>query len=226
MDPESNPNTDTAHSPAAPAPQPSNGSPQVTPEIQALIDAAKAEAAQQAKNAAWAEARRAFEGKSKANGGQQQPAHPSTQTQQPAGNGADPAQVYMRLRTFDRAVDKYGLTDSARAILEGDFNAANPQDPAAWVSQRAEAFGWKAAGAATPATPAPDVPAPKTAPQGPPVTGSGAPANPNTTITDDTPILRMSDADKVALRRRIGDVAFVERMRKEFKENNVRVKFR
>lgn len=207
--------------PPAPAQPPSP--PQFTPEQMAWIEAEKTRAS----NAAAAAARKAEQARLGRRGGDEQPAQPPAPSNPPQPNGAaqDPAQVYMRLRTFDRAVDKYELPPSARDIIEADFNKASPQDPAEWVQQRAEAFGWKARGS-NPATPAPETPAPKTTPQGPPVTGSGAPANPTHTVTDDTPILRMSDADKIALRRRIGDVAFVERMRKEFKDGNVRVKFK
>lgn len=203
-----------------PAPAQPASPPQFTPDQLAWIEGEKTRAS----NAAAAAARRAEQSRHGNRGEPQQQPQPSNQAQQPQGNAADPAQVYMRLRTFDRAADKYGLSDAARAILEGDFNTANPQDPVGWVTQRAEAFGWKAAGPATPATPAPETPAAKTAPQGAPVTSSGAPANP-TTVTDDTPILRMTEGDRIALRRRIGDAAYVERMRKEFREGNVRVRF-
>lgn len=211
--------------PAAPAPQPDGtGTPAITPEIQALIDARAQDAATKAHNAAWKQAREKYE--KPASGGQQPP--PPKPNEQPAHPPQNVAEVVRaetnRIRSFERAVGQYGLDDNAIAMLEEDLNAANPSDPAEWVHKRAKAFGWKAGGSPTPATPAPaNTPAPQTAPKGAPVTGGGAPANP-TTITDDTPILRMSDADRIALANRIGVVAYVDRMRKEFK--NVRVRFK
>lgn len=203
-----------------PAPAQPASPPQFTPDQMAWIEAEKTRAS----NAAAAAARKAEQARLGRRGGDEQPAQSPAPSNPPQPNGAaqDPAQVYMRLRTFDRAVDKYELPPSARDIIEADFNKASPQDPAEWVQQRAEAFGWKARGS-NPATPAPETPAAKT-PQGPPVTGSGAPANP-TTVTEDTPILRMSETDRVALMRRIGNAAYVERFRKELREGNVRVRF-
>lgn len=205
-----------------PAPAQPASPPQFTPDQLAWIEAEKTRAS----NAAAAAARKAEQARLGRRGGEQdaQPPAPSN-PQQPSGAASDPAQVYMRLRTFDRAVDKYDLPSSARDIIEADFNKASPQDPAEWVQQRAEAFGWKTRGSSNPATPAPETPAPKITPQGAPVTGTGAPANPTTVVTDDTPILRMTDSDRIALRRRIGDADYVERMRKEFRQNNVRVRF-
>lgn len=204
--------------PPALAPQGQGSSaPTITPEIQALIDAAAREAATKANNAAWKQAREKYE-KPAGGGGQAPPAKSETQSP-PSSPPVDVRAELNRIRSFERAAGQFGLSAEALEILEGDFNTANPQDPGAWVKQRAAAFGWKAAGS-NPAPSAPATPAPK-AHQGPPVTGSGAPANP-TTVTDDTPILRMSNEARESLRRTIGDAAYVERMRKEFRTVRVR----
>lgn len=216
---EAPPNTDTTTQTAAATQSPSATSSGFS---QADIDAA----AQRAHNAAWAEARRKYEAPKTPSGGQPPATKQDTvTTQQP--QAVDVRAEVARIRSFERAAGGFGLSPAALELLEQDFNTANPQDPAAWVTQRATAFGWKQAGSATPATAtsATETPAPKITPHGPPVTGSGAPANSTTVVTDDTPILRMSEADRIALRKRIGDGPYVDRMRKEFRQGNVRVKF-
>lgn len=211
---EQNPNnTDTTTQPAAPATQPAATS---TPAFtQADIDAAR----EQAKNAAWAEARRTFEKKQQASGGTQ--ATPSNTAQTAP---VDPLAILKLRDDFDDATSDLTLNSDQKKFLRNLVMEKRPDNVGEYVTSFVKA--WGASKPATPATPAPETPAPKTTPQGPPVTGSGAPANPTHTVTEDTPILRMSDSDKIALRRKIGDVAFVERMRKEFKDGNVRVKFK
>lgn len=202
--------------PAAPAPQPSATS--ITPDIQAMIDAAK----QQAYNAGAAEVRRAFEAKGKPNGGNERPAATSA-----ASPHVDVSQEIARHRAFDRAVGKYDLSDKALGIIEAEFAAAKPSDPTAWFSERAEAFSFKRHGQSAASVTPPPATAPAAAPQpsGPPVTSNGAPSSP-TAITDDTPILRLSPADQLALQKRIGVKAFTDRMTKEFREHGTRVRLR
>lgn len=221
---EGDPSSDGG-APAAPVTPPApNGTPTITPDVQALIEQARADERTKTSNSVWKQAREKYE---KGNGGGQQP-QPPKQNDQPAPQPqtVDVRAEINRIRSFERAVGQYGLEADAIAMLEEDLNAANPSDPADWVHKRAKAFGWKASGGtstpATPATPA-AMAAPQITPKGAPVTGGGAPSNP-TTITDDTPILRMSNSDQLALRQRIGDVAFVDRMRKEFRNTRVRFK--
>jgi hypothetical protein len=217
---EQNPNTDTTNTQAAPAQQPGTGSPQITPEIQAMIDAAKAEAAQQAKNAAWAEARRTFEAKQKQSGAQA-PQTQAPKADAPASSGQD-AMALIKLRDdFDDAVGDLSLTGAQKKFLRDMVMEKRPDDVGGYVSNFVQLSGWKAAGSSNPATPAPESPAPKTH-SGPPVTGSGAPANPTNVVTDDTPILRLSEDARKALLNRIGPAAYVERMRKEFRTVRVR----
>lgn len=226
---DANQNPDNANPPAAPATQPGNGAPQITPEIQALIDAAKTEAAQQAKNAAWAEARRTFEAKQqKPTGGQPPQPKPQEQPASAAPPATDVRAELNRIRSFEREAGKYGLSADALETLEEDFNTANPPDPAAWVQKRATAFGWKPAGqAATPngnGSPPSGQPASNpVVPTGPPVTSRGAPP-PAGVPTDDTPIMSLSESDRKALIAKIGDVKYAERMLKEMARDNVRVR--
>jgi hypothetical protein len=207
---------------AALAPQPGNGTPSITPDVQALIEQARAEAAKQATDAAWKQARLKYE--KPASGGGQQPQTKPSDTHAPQPQTVDVRAEINRIRSFERAAGQYGLNGDALAVLEDDFNTANPSDPAEWVHRRAKAFGFKAGGGASnPATPGTaETPAPtKITPQNPPVTGSGSPANPTTQLTSDTPILRMSDADRIAYARR-DPAGYVKRMREEFKTTRVR----
>lgn len=212
--------------PAAPAPQPSATT--ITPDIQALLETAK----QQAYNAGAADVRRAFEAKGKPNGGNTPPAA----TPAPASQHVDVSSEIARHRAFDRAVGKFDLSDKALGIIEAEFASSKPPDPTAWLSERADAFGWKrhgqTAASVTPSSTPASVPgaAPSGSPAtgtntGAPVTSNGAPSSP-TAITDDTPILRLSPADQVALQQRIGVKAFTDRMMKEFREHGTRVRLR
>lgn len=210
------PNSDPSTPPpavATPAATPSN-----PPDIQAMIDAA----AQKAHNAAWKQARETFEKKSPATGGNERPAATSA-----ASPHVDVSQEIARHRAFDRAVGKYDLSDKALGIIEAEFAAAKPSDPTAWFSERAEAFSFRRHGQSAASVTTPPATAPAAAPQpsGPPVTSNGAPSSP-TAITDDTPILRLSPADQLALQKRIGVKAFTDRMTKEFREHGTRVRLR
>jgi hypothetical protein len=128
---------------------------------------------------------------------------------------------------FNDALSEFPFDKEQRRVVRDAARRENPADMDSFVANWGRMFG-KAPGqtAAPPTTtPAAATTAPKTTPQAPPVTGAGAPANSTTVVTDDTPILRMSEADRIALRRRIGDGPYVDRMRKEFRQGNVRVKF-
>jgi hypothetical protein len=205
----------TAPPPAAPATQPTTSAPTFT---QADIDAAK----QQAYNAGAAEVRRALEGKQKQPAAQQPP-KPEANTAAPS---VDVRTEITRIRSFERAAGAFGLSAEALEILETDFHTANPPDPAAWVQTRAKAFGWKAPGQpSTPPATAATTATPPSAPQGAPVTSTAAPAS-TTVVTDDTPIIRLSEADRGALLKRIGIKAYTDRMFSEFRASGTRVSFR
>jgi hypothetical protein len=215
---EQNPNNDTPP-PAPPAPA-TPAAPVVTPEVQALIN----QAAQAAHNAAWKQARETFEAKQKP-GAQPPPATTKTEPPPQPPPLTDVRAEINRIRSFERAVGQFGLSPAALDLLESDFNTANPQDPAGWVKQRAEAFGWKAPG--QPSTPAATVaattPPGTVAPTGPHITERPTPPAPHV-VTEDTPILSLSVSDRDALRAKLGDVAYAERFRRELKEKQVRIR--
>jgi hypothetical protein len=150
-----------------------------------------------------------------------EPARSAQQTPpvtQPTPPAPPPAQSDVRaevarIRAFERASGRYGLSDAALSVLEQDFNAANPPDPAAWVQQRADAFGWRA-GTPAPAPAASSATPPPATPTGPPVTAGGPPPNSNPVRTD-TPIHKLSIPAREALRREIGDIAFKNRLYSE-----------
>lgn len=217
-----NANTQTT----APAPQSaSTGAPTITPEVQALIDAARADAAKQANDSAWKAARLKYE---KPGNGGQQPQPPRSEPSAPAPQ-ADAMAVVSRLRAFDRAAGRFDLSESARDVLEADFNTANPSDPAAWIQQRAEAFGWKArGGTATPATQAPAQAgaAPAAAPSAPPpaMPPNGAP--PSRVVTEDTPFWQLSRDEQSALIKRMGPFEFKKLAFKQLAESGQRFSLR
>lgn len=220
------PNNDNpGNPPAAPAPQPSNGAPQITPEIQALIDAAKAEAAQQATNAAWKQARLKYE-KPPVSGGQQ-PTQPPKQDPPPNGNGQDALAIIALRDAFDDATSDLSLTGAQKKFVRELVMKERPSDVADYVSNFVTLSGWN--NKPTPAAPAtgsqPAQPANPAPPAGPPVTSRGAPP-PAGIPTDDTPIMSMSESDRKALIAKIGDVKYAERMLKEMARDNVRVRSR
>lgn len=199
---------------AAPAPQPA--APAITPEIQAMIDAARAEG----RNSGAAETRRALEAKLRNQApNAAQPPQAASQPQAPAAQSVD----YQAMRSFDRAMRRFDLSDDALAVVEEDFAKANPSDPTAWVTARATAYGWRQLGAtATPAPTSTPAPAPVAA-HANPVTANGAPSNPAHVVTGDVPIYRLSVADREALQRQLGPAKYVERMMSELRAGQVRV---
>lgn len=217
-------NPSPAANPPAPAPPASNP---FTPEQLAYIESEKAKA----RDAGAAATRRALEGR---------PARPPGETPQPPRNDNPPPAPQSqtvdvraemaRVRAFERAANRYGLTDAALSILEDDFNRANPTDPASWVSQRADAFGWKPGAHAQTVNPAGNGsppggsgPAPLAAAPPPSMPGS---APPSRVVTADTRIVDMSPADRDALADRVGEKAFRDRLRTELKADPRRVPLR
>jgi hypothetical protein len=202
---------ETSSTPTAPAPQ--SAAPAITPEIQALIDAARVEG----RNSGAAETRRALEAKIKP--------HPSAAAPQPAAPATPPPAAsppeYQAMRSFDRAMRRFDLSDEALAVVEEDFARANPSDPTAWVTARASAYGWKQLGATTMTPPVQPPAAPQASAN--PVTGNGAPSNPAHVVTGDVPIYRMSVADRSATLARLGPAKYVERMQAELRRDQVRV---
>lgn len=208
--------------PAAPAPQPGIGTPAISPELQAIIDARVAEAAQKASNAAWAEARRTFEGKSKAGAVSPPVAAPPA----PAQTAATPT-VTVDTDALTDALDEFTFDKEQRREIRAAARRENPADVDGFVSKWARMFG--KAGQNPPGNVvsapqgAPIATPPPVAPGTPPVTSRATPPN-HGTPTDDTPILSMSDSDRRALAAKIGDIKFAERMLKEMARDNVRVR--
>lgn len=203
---------------AAPAQQPA-ASALESPEVKAFV-AAEVE---RARNATWKQARETI-GK-KSNGttttAQQQPE--PAQTTQPTAGDVD----FARNRVYERTLARFDISDEAMAILDEDFARAKPADVGSWVTQRLTAFGAKQRGATTnPPTTSTPATAAQTAPvvvhAGPPVTSSGAPIS-STTVTADTPLIQMSEADRVSFIRQHGDVAYTDRFKKEARERGSRI---
>jgi hypothetical protein len=132
-----------------------------------------------------------------------------------------PAPAAYDAEALGDALAEFQFDKEQRAEIRAAARRDGISDVDAFVAKWARMFGKQPGSAATPATPAPESPAPKTH-SGPPVTGSGAPANPTNVVTDDTPILRLSEDARKALLNRIGPAAYVERMRKEFRTVRVR----
>ncbi len=131
---------------------------------------------------------------------------------------------------FNDALSEFPFDKEQRATVRDAARRENPSDVDAFVAKWGRMFGKQpgqtsAVATTTTTQAAATTTAPKTAPQGAPVTAGGAPANPTTVVTDDTPILRMSESDRVALMNRIGRDKYVDRMRQEFRTSNVRVRF-
>lgn len=145
---------------------------------------------------------------------------PSTHTPAPSA-----APATFDAEAFGDVLSEFPFDREQRAEIRNAAKRENPSDMDGFVAKWARMFGKQKAGGGTSSTPATQTapgstPAPQ-APAGPPVTGGGPPANP-TNVTDDTPLLRMSNADREALRQRIGDAEYVKRMREQFRTVRVR----
>lgn len=196
-----------------PAPATPASPPTFTAEQLTYIEGEKAKAA----NAAAAAARRAEQGKKPAGG---EPA-PQPRTESPAP--ASDAIAILKLRDdFDDAISDLTLTGAQKKFMREHIMEKRPADVAGYVRTFADTLGL---GKSTTPAPAATTAAPTSAPQGAPVTSTAAPANP-TTVTDDTPLLRLSDGDRQALLKRIGIKAYTDRMFSEFRANGTRVSFR
>lgn len=157
--------------PAAP-PQPTPApAPTITPEIQALIDAAVTTA----KNAAFADARRTFEGKQK----------PKSEPKQEPPN-ADDASSLLALRDgFDDATAELKLTKGQRQLLREAVMTKRPSEVDGFVTDYVTRAGWITEPVKEPATVAL---APKPPAAARPLSDLGSPAG--------TPAERASDVTK------------------------------
>lgn len=220
--PENPPPPDTSATAAAQQ-SPANGTPAITPDIQALIDARVRDAEERARNATWKQARESL-GKKKAGASEsaQQPAQqPTATTHAPAPSGDD----FGRVRAYERTLARYDFTDDALAMLDERFASEKPADVSAWVGRMANAFRVPQRGATTTATSTTSIAAQSAAvvaPAGPPVTGNAAPSN-ATTVTADTPLAQMSEADRQAFIKQHGIVAYTDRFKTEARERGTRI---
>ena len=218
--------------PAAPVTPPVNpGTPAITPEVQALIDAARADERTKTSNSVWKQAREKYE---KPNAGQQ-PTTPPKQDPPSSSSGQD-ATVLIKLRDdFDDAISDLSLSGAQRKFVRELVMKERPSDVADYVSNFVTLSGWNAkqpipAGSGG----APSAPAPTTtAAASPtvPVTSRGVPPNP-AGPTEDTPIKSMSEADRRALLNKLvgqhghekGNAMFADRMLRELARDNVKVR--
>ncbi len=218
-DPPGGGGTPPATPPAPPAPA-TPAAPVVTPEVQALIN----QAAQAAHNAAWKQARETFETKQGKPGAPQPPPKP-TETNAPA---TPPDFVsLMKLRDdFDDAIGDLTLTGAQKKFLREHVMEKRPDDVGGYLRTFTETLG-VGKQPSTPVAPVatttpPGAPAPAT---GPHITERPVPPASHV-VTEDTPILSLSLADREALRSKLGDIAYAERFRRELKEKQVRVRSR
>ena len=200
------------------APAPQSAAPAITPEIQAMIDAARAEG----RNSGAAETRRAMEAKLRGQAPAPQPAaqpRAESNTLDPAA--ADPLAILKLRDDFDDATADLGLPATQRRFLREQVMSQRPSDVAAFVRGFVDVWGAKpAASTATtnvtnpaPATPAhPATPMPGTTP---PVT-----------VTADTPLTSLGKTDLDAAIRRLGVHEFSKRWFSELAMTGKRISVR
>lgn len=127
---------------ATPPPAPAPATPMFSEaDVQRIASEAAAKAAKAAHDAAFAEARRTFQGKQS-----KDPKPPKQEAQadtppapQPEPQGID----HRKLRVFDRATAKLGLSDAAISRMERAFEAENPDDVTGWVTDYVNDLGLK-----------------------------------------------------------------------------------
>ena len=173
-------------------------------------------------DAAYAEARRSFEGKSKPS------TAPVTQpAQQPVAQSAPSGmtpQDFLRIAGFTAAAQEHGIPARGVEMLLGDFMTAKPTDARAWVAEQATAFGWSRPTTPTSTNPA-SAAAPAQAAANPPVTGNAAPSSAGR-VTDDVPLIDRSPSDQDAFLRQHGFVKYTDRLLDESRANGTRLKLR
>ena len=150
------------------------------------------------KDSVFADVRRTFKG----NGKERQP-EPTSNTadvsQAPAQTSNDDALQRMRAENnFHRALSRYQVSDKIYSRMEKSFIAESPQDPSQWVQEYIADLGINAnpqatVGAVTPTPPAPNRPA-----------VSGDSPGGAVKYTPDTPLLRLSNADRAELAAKHG----------------------
>lgn len=201
----------SAPPPAAPAPQPA--APTITPEVQALIEAAKSSAY----NAGAKDARLALEAKFKS-----PPSAPPAATPQPAPAPVDALAILKLRDDFDDATADLQLAAAQKKFLREQVMAQRPSDVAAYVRGFVDVWGNKPAASAATTTnvtnPAPATPAqPATAMPG---------TTPPATVTADTPLTSLGKTDLDAAIRRLGPHEFSKRWMSELANTGKRIPIR
>lgn len=195
--------------PAAPAPQPA--APTITPEVQALIEAAKSSAY----NAGAKDARLALEAKFKS-----PPSAPPAAPPQPAPAPVDALAILKLRDDFDDATADLGLPSVQKKFLREQVMATRPPDVSAFVRSFVDVWGPKpAAPAASTVTLNQPVTTPVT-PHAPPVVSRPA-APALQPVADDAPILSMTPDQRIELERRIGNKAFTDRLMRELPNTRI-----
>ncbi|HEU4516942.1 MAG TPA: hypothetical protein VFR77_06530, partial [Steroidobacteraceae bacterium] len=129
-----------------------------------------------------------------------------------------------RLRQLDRALHGMPhagrLSDQQYARLERAYLAEQPQDARAWATDYFA--GFQPTTNQTPSTPTTPTPVAAGAPT-PPASNTGSPAPP-TVPTEDTPLWRMSEADRAAFLKQKGAAAFRTKYYSDLRLTKVRVR--
>lgn len=128
----------------------------------------------------------------------------------------DVGRMMMRRDELHAAIADVEMPATARARMVGDFARENPSDVSGWATKYAEDFGFKKKGATT-------MPSSPHAPTTPPVSNLGGPANPTAT-TEDTPLWRMSEADRNQLLKQKGYVWFRQKYYSDLRTATVKVR--
>jgi len=214
-DENTTPDMTTPPLPVAPAPQPAAAT-----FTQSDLDRVRAEAARQAHDAAWAEARKRFSSKpapSAADAPQ-----PRTEPNAPPPATPDPLAILKLRDDFDDATADLQLAAAQKKFLREQVMAQRPSDVAAYVRGFVDVWGNKPAATAATTTnvtnPAPANPAqPATAMPG---------TTPPATVTADTPLTSLGKTDLDAAIRRLGPHEFSKRWMQELANTGKRIPIR
>lgn len=202
--------------PAATAQQPS-ANPLDLPEVRAAIASASSAAAEQARNATWKQARETLGKKTSGPAPTTEPQPAPTATAAPT-TSLDIARVVM----FTSAATQLGIPAKGVEMLLARLDTERPADVSAWVTEQARDFGWSKPATPT-STPPAATAAPAQAPAGAPVTSNGAPSS-TATVTDDVPLMQRSASDIDAYRKQHGIVALTDRLLREARDHNGRLR--
>lgn len=206
------PTTPPAASPAAPAEQPAAPAPMFTAEQ--VVERERA-AAQKAHDAAMAEARRLFEGKQRAT------SQPPPAQQQPAQQPAAPAPAatsaldIARVVQFTTEAAQHGIPAKGIELLASRLDVERPTDVRAWVAEQADAYGWRKPTPTTTTATAPAATVTPAAANAQPVTGTAAPSNPTTVVTEDTPLINLTEQQRQDWIKQHGWMKYTERFTRE-----------